>query len=235
MTWLKKRRQLVSLSTRRVLCAEARVQRLCQVFRTTVSLIAFATVGMALTTTLACRSRPTGRAREAATLSAYSGSYAANFCSGECADSSTLSARGTLVLFDSTISLGRLTSRARQVALRNFGAVRRQDSLPNACYILRPGDSSRQSTVSNLSFSFTTWVADTGGVEFLLFRSPEAGYTVSARLRGDSLIGHGVHWQPDRRLVDVFTAQRVGDADVETCLRAAERYAATYPWPAGQN
>jgi hypothetical protein len=79
-----------------------------------------------------------------------------------------------------------------------------------------------QSLAGIEGLSITQWSAKQDQVSFLLYRSPDAGHQVTARLRGDTLRGQGRSWEDMRAdgfSGDEVTAIRVGPPNPSICVK----------------
>jgi hypothetical protein len=147
------------------------------------------------------------------------GTYRLVLCTGaspcHVADSAQAGAWGTLVLLapPDTLAWGIRPHYLRQPA--------------NACFALRRAAHGAPPLAGTLGPQGTFWDQDsTHHVRFALYRSPDAGYNVSARFIGDTLRGQGQAWSALRRTPtgaattaprDVVLGVRIGPPDVRAC------------------
>jgi len=147
------------------------------------------------------------------------GTYQLLICKSDCSFQNTAAAlaRGTIVLF-------RAPLREKEVEkLDPYYRPTRVGVAPRACF---HGVQSKHSDTYafNLETGVTAWSFKNGKLEFSLYQSPDAGYGVSLRLRGDVLSGKGQSWGggvggPEFS-PDVVIGRRVGAPNISACSPA---------------
>lgn len=137
-------------------------------------------------------------------------------------------ARGILVLSEDSLGMGDLPASARPwFAL--FAAPGRARS----CYTLErlrhPGSSTTYAGIFPVRWSGWTRGEALDSIAFSLYRSPDAGHVVYARILGDSLHGSGKsHMAPAMGDLtswgtDIVIGKRIGPANPAPCIAAAKR------------
>lgn len=89
-----------------------------------------------------------------------------------------------------------------------------------ACFVTK--EVRKADTFAALSPSgFSAWKVTKSEIEFSLFRSADAGYTVDAKLNTDGFVGHGTSWGAGAAKTtfspDVVVARRIGTVDLSVC------------------
>lgn len=156
------------------------------------------------------------------------GTYAIRICASPCdpARSDNAVAEGHLILEERAYTPEEVSSVQRVYGGSGAFLYRAADGEPNACFGLYRTRRSR-SYAGLRRAGLTRWRASEGSdtVSILLYRSSDALYFTTLRVRGRELHGGGesIGQQPDEPQVprDSVYARRIGPVDRGICLRAA--------------
>lgn len=148
------------------------------------------------------------------------GTYQLLICKSDCSFQNTGAAvaRGTIVLFLDPLRDKDVDKLDPYLPL-SVGAP------PRACF--HGVQSKHSGTYAFIQKTgVTAWSFKNGKLEFSLYHSPDAGYGVTLRLRGDILSGKGQSWGggvggSEFTRVDVVIARRVGAPNISACSPAA--------------
>jgi hypothetical protein len=151
------------------------------------------------------------------------GTYRLTICVRPCTEGDTGVVRGQLVLFANPVRLNTLPDTIRAALTERVGWLLRPSEAPNACFALPSGPShvqGRELYAGIIRRSFTHWHDAPAGITVLLYRSPDAFYSLvgtidSSRFRGRGEQGNCCGGDPP---VTYFLAHRVGEADVNSCM-----------------
>lgn len=151
------------------------------------------------------------------------GTYEILICKDSCparGDKGVL-AKGRVVLFAQSLT----PQEIEQVTAANVSTLRSQH--PNGCFGLEKKDSTYHGYAGIEKAALTEWSIADVGLTFLLYRSADAGYRVTAQRndRGNKrgFDGNGKSWgagvaAPQDPSLDQIVLRRTGDAKLKTCL-----------------
>ena len=158
------------------------------------------------------------------------GTYEVMICRRSCVpqEAGEVLTRGYLVLEPGTFPLSSLPDRAQQYFRRYtaFLALGEGEGPPNACFVFDSPASTGVATRSE-PVGVTRWKRDSAdSIQIRLLRRTHTSYTAQVSVHGDELHGRGDSWNwrsgDGRAESDVVEGRRVGPADRNRCIRAAE-------------
>jgi hypothetical protein len=161
-----------------------------------------------------------GLSAHADTVSQVAGTYEIIICKRACSfsDRENVIATAALVLFDHVMTLEEWS---RIDPNYNYDT---RDS--NACYTVSRKDGAQ--TYAGVSKKgISPWVLNGDTIEFNLFRSPDAGYSVEVNQTGNLLAGTGKSWgagmgaPPKEYGPDIIVARRLGPPNISACRAKA--------------
>jgi hypothetical protein len=161
---------------------------------------------------------------------AVDGTYDLTICRGAClpGDSATTLVRGRLVLEEGERGLAGISEPALRY-LRRFEPhlfMGEGTGAPNACFVYAVTGKAR-TYAGGSKVAFTRWERDDSArIAMPFYRSADAGYAATFRIRGDRLAGSGRSWggygEGDALPRDSLIGRRIGPPDRSVCVRAAE-------------